>query len=235
MNTSRSFLSLSAALLATTLAACGGGEPAATAAKAAAQPAAEPALTSIDVPSGHYAVDRNHADLRFEVGHMGLSNYVARFENYSVDIQLDAENIGNSSVEVVIDPTSIQTGFVGDYKGTHPDSSYDNWEQDLAQSPKFFNAGEYPEVRFTSTQVSPAPGGLKVQGDFSLLGQTHPVTLDVRIVGSAPSHPMTKKGAFGISVSGGFDRSPFGMDFLVKQGLLGDRVRIGFEGEFQQQ
>lgn len=212
------------------LSACGAG----SSPSAASNKPAEAVVTTLDVPAGKYVVDRNHADLRFEVSHFGLSNYVARFEGYSLEIDLNPEDLSQSSVVVVVDPTSIQTGYVGDYKATHKDSEFDSWEEDLAQSPRFFNASKHPEVRFESTQVQPVAGGLKVTGDLAMLGQTHPVVLNVEIVGSKASHPMTKKGAFGVSASGGFERSPFGMDFLVKQGFLGDLVSVHFEGEFQQ-
>lgn len=200
--------------------------------------AATPAPLMIQAPAGRYAVDHNHADLSFSVKHVGMSNYIARFTDYTLTLDLVPDNIGASSVQLVLDPTSVKTDYDGDYPGTHPDSPFQTWNEALAMSERFFNAGEYPTIEFRSTQVR-ATGGqnLSIVGDLTLLGQTHPVTLEASIVGSSPSHPVSGKGGgmIGFSASGSFQRSQFGMDFLVKPKILGDTVTIRFEGEFQQQ
>ena len=99
-------------------------------------------------------------------------------------------------------------------------------------SDKFFNAAQYPEIRFQSTSVTEQPiGTLQISGDLTLLGQTHPVVLQGSVVGSAEQHPFTNQGVVGFSVSGTFKRSTFGMDFLLSPPLVGDEVTVSFEGE----
>lgn len=190
---------------------------------------------SINAPSGTYQLDPTHATLQFSVKHLGLSNYIVGFTDYSVTVDLDTENLQASSVAVSINPTSIRTDYTGDYKATHPKSSFDTWEQDLAMSDKFLNAAQYPEITFESTTVRENPvGKLEIQGELTLLGQTHPVTLHGEIVGSTEQHPFTKRGAIGFSLTGSFKRSQFGMDHLVKPGFVGDEVTVNFEGELHQ-
>lgn len=246
----------SCALLA--LAACSdstpGGDEAQTPAKpaqsnssnAASTPSADSsaaapesgAAFTVDAPAGTYRLDPNHTSLAFTVRHLGLSNYIVRFAKHDVTIDLKPDNMAQSSVMVTVDPTSVSTLYSGDYKATHPDSKFAGWNEDLAKSDKFFNAEEYPEIRFESTEVKPVgKNELEITGDLTLLGKTRPITLDAVLIGSAEKHPVYQdvQGAMGFSAIGEFKRSDFGMDYLLKPPLIGDNVVVNFEGEFQQQ
>jgi polyisoprenoid-binding protein YceI len=195
------------------------------------------AVTPIELkaPSGQYHHDPTHASFQFGVVHLGLSNYIAGFTDYSIDLALDSANLSASTVSVSIEPRSIRTDYRGDYLATHADSGFANWEEQLAMSDKFFNAAVYPEIRFQSSSIIEQPSGdLEIVGDLTLLGQTHPVTLNARVVGSTEEHPFAKTGALGLSISGSFMRSAFGMDYLIGPGFVGDRVTLMFEGEMLQ-
>lgn len=211
--------------------------PAATATANGADNEANNAASEIQAPAGRYTLDPNHASLAFGVNHLGLSNYVVRFSKHDATLELDPDNLGNSTITVTVDPTSVNTLYAGDYKESHAESRFDSWNEDLAQSEKFFNASKYPEIKFVSTQIEEtAPGKLKVTGDLALLGQTHPITLDAQLVGATANHPAYEDvaGAIGFSATGEFKRSTFGMDYLVNPPLLGDTVSVNFDGEFQQ-
>ncbi len=220
------------ALVAIALVAC--SPPAPPAEKQAADSAA--ATVRIEAPAGRYALDPNHSSLSFTVNHVGLSNYVARFTKYEVTLELDPQNLADSSIVATIDPTSIRTDYSADYRALHPDSKFQTWDEDLAQSDKFFNAGQHPQIEFRSTRVEQTgPGSLRIVGDLALRGQTHPVTLQATLVGSSSTHPLYGGGgAIGFSAQGEFERSAFGMDHLLKPLLVGDTVGIEFEGEFRQ-
>ena len=206
------------------LAACGQGP-------------SQPSVPAVELtaPAGQYKVDPYHSGLGFKVQHMGLAPYNARFTRFDVVLDLKPDSLAASSVEVTIDPTSIRTDFSGDYKATHQDSPYQSFDEALAQGPKFFNAAQFPAVTFKSTKVEPqGKGRMKVSGDLTLLGQTHPLTLDVTLTGALAQHPYTKVGALGFSAAGTFERSRFGMDIGVGK-FLGDAVTVQFDGEFKQQ
>ena len=216
------------------LAACSQSAPPAAPAPAA-QPVAAPAPPAINAPAGEYRSDLNHSSLNFTVNHLGLSNYRARFTAFQVTLQLDPANLAASSVSVTIDPASVRTDYAGDYRAGHKTSAFSSWDEDLAKSDKFFNSAAHPQITFRSTHVEPASGGMaKIHGDLTLLGQTHPLTLEAKVVGSVAKHPFTGAGALGFSASGSFLRSSFGMNHLLNPPLVGDRVTIEFEGEFHQ-
>lgn len=223
-------LLLATLLMASTLLSCSGSD-----APESGQKPLQKAAKTIEAPAGQYRVDPNHASLSFTVNHLGLSNYVAWFTDFDIAIRLDPANLASSSVEVSIDPTSITTDYSGDYKATHKDSPFKSWNEDLALSPKFFNARQHPQIKFVSTKVDPTgKTTAKIHGDLSLLGQTHPVVLDARVTGSAAKHPFAGIGAIGFSAVGHFKRSDFGMNHLLQPLLIGDQVTIRFEGEFRQ-
>ncbi len=213
------------------LAACSPTTPPAEQKKATAS---APAPADIAAPAGQYALDPNHSSLSFRVNHLGLSTYTARFTKYDVKLNLDPANLAASSVTATIDPASVRTDYSGDYKAGHAQSPYSTWDEDLANSPKFFNAGAHPQISFASTGVEQTGAGkLRITGNLALLGQTLPVTLETTVVGSG-EHPFTKRGAIGFSATGSFNRSGFGMTHLLQPLLVGDAVTIQFEGEFHQ-
>ena len=67
---------------------------------AAAVTQAEPVL---------YTADKWPTRIYFTVNHMGLSNYGGRFVEYDIRLMFDEENMENSSVEVTVPVSSIDT------------------------------------------------------------------------------------------------------------------------------
>lgn len=225
------------AFAAAALAACSQSSPPATPAPAPAEkPAAVAAAPApINAPAGEYKLDPNHSSMSFTVNHLGLSNYVARFTSYAVTLQLDPANLAASSVVATIDPASVRTDYPGDYRAGHKDSPFNSWDEDLAKSDKFLNSAQHPKIEFRSTRVEQTGRGTaRIVGDLTLLGQTHPVTLEATLVGAVAKHPFMGIGALGFSAKGSFQRSAFGMTHLLKPALVGDDVTLEFEGEFQQ-
>lgn len=210
------------------LAACGqAAAPAADAVDAAAT-----APVELKVPAGVYALDPTHASLEWSITHMGLSHYTARFNTLDARLTLDPANLANSSVTATIDPKSVDAHYAGDYRGTHAQTGFGSWSEDIARNAAFLNADVHKDIRFNSTKVEPTgPRTAKVTGDLTFLGQTKPVTLNVTFVGDLARHPMAGRPAIGFAAEGTFKRSDFGMS----TGPLGDEATIRFNGEFIQQ
>lgn len=191
------------------------------------------ASNEVKAPAGEYKLDPYHSTLTAKVMHLGLAPYAVRFSRVEATLKFDPAKLANSSVTVSIDPASVETGFTGDYVATHKGTPYKTFDEALARDGKYFNAGKFPVITFKSTSVKPGPKGLKVTGDLTFLGQTHPVTLDTTLAGSMEKHPFTQKGAVGFSATGTFTRSAWGM--TGTQQFLGDEVTLTFDGEFHQQ
>ena len=73
-------------------------------------------------------------------------------------------------------------------------------------------------------------GGTGLQ-QLTLLGQTHPVALDVRLNKSGAYPFGHRKHTLGISASTTIKRSQWGMDYGVDRGMVGDEVKLNFEIE----
>ena len=226
---------LSASALA--LVACGASETAAPTAEA--QPAATETAETAPAeetapeigPAGTYKLDPTHASLTWTVNHFGLSNYTARFTTFDATLEFNPEDASATSLTVTVDPASVETDYPADYKASHADSPYASWNEALAQDPTYFNAGEYPEITFTSTEITqtgPATG--TVTGDLTFLGVTKPVTLDVTYNGSATFPWAPEQPKIGFSATGTLTRSEFGLDKMVPN--LGDEINLLIEAEF---
>lgn len=205
---------------------CGAILPA-TIAFAQAEPAATsttaPVAAPVNVPAGEYVVDPAHVSLTWRIGHMGLSNYTARFTKIDATIMFDPKNVTNSTVSATIDPKSVRTDF--------PFPEKEDFDKVIAE--KFLRAGQYPEITFKSTQlVATGPDTGQLTGNLTFLGVTKPVTLDMKLNGALPEHPMTKKAALGFSAKGSFSRAEFGHTDM--QEFLGDRIDLHIEAEFNQ-
>lgn len=225
MKIKAAILAVSAAAL---LAAC---SPAADKSAPTAD-AASTAPVALKAPAGVYVMDPTHASLQWSIGHNTISNYTARFNKFDAKVTLDPANLANSSVEVSIDPTSVDANYTGDYTGTHAGSGFKSWSEDIAKNKNFLNAVAFPQITFKSTQVElTGPRTAKVTGDLTFLGVTKPVTLDATFNGEIEKHPFMQVPTLGFAAEGKFKRSDFGMPV----GPVGDETTIRFDGEFLQQ
>lgn len=221
----------SAGLALILVAAC---SPAPTTEAAPAAETAAPAPITITAPAGDYVSDPNHSSVSFKVQHLGLSLYAMKFKTYDATVTFDPANIAASKVTASINASDILAGYPGDYVANHAGTKFTSWEDDLANSTNFLDAGQFPTITFVSTSVE-ASGErtAKVTGDLTLKGVTKPVTLDVTFAGETASHPFAKVPAIGFSATGTFKRSDFGLDYLLPA-IVGDEVQVDIQGDFIQ-
>ncbi|HVF64883.1 MAG TPA: YceI family protein, partial [Casimicrobiaceae bacterium] len=130
----------------------------------------------------------------------------------------------SGGVDFTIETASVDTG--DNDKGSRPRSR----DEHLRHS-DFFNAAEFPRMTFKSTRVVfTGDNPTAVEGNFTMLGVTRPLTLQlVRFKCNPPS--ATAKEKCGGDARGTLKRSDFGM----KRGVpaIGDDIalEIGFEGD----
>ncbi len=186
--------------------------PAADAAAAAPEAAAAPApeAEAVQGVSGTYVIDPTHTTVIAQWNHLGFSNPVANFGEAEGQIVFDAENVANSSVEVTL-PLSGLNSFVADFD-TH------------LRSADFFEAEKFPAASFRSTAVEAAgPNRLKVTGDLTIKDNTRPVVLDVTM-NRFGEHPMLKRPAAGFDATTTIKRSDFGVGAYAPN--VSDEVQI---------
>ncbi len=173
------------------------------------------------LPSGTYNLDLTHASVVWKLSHFGFSTYVGRFNDFSADIALDVEDFEKSRVNVDIKVDSLDTNY--------PYPEKEDFNKVLAED--WFKSAEYPSILFKATSVSALEGSsFTIDGELTLMGQTHPVSLAATINGSTPSHPFAKVPLVGFSATTSIDRTVWGLSKYAPK--IGAQVSIEIEGEF---
>ena len=132
----------------------------------------------------------------------------------SIDI---ADSPESSSVEVVIDASSIDTGT----------SDRDNH----LRSPDFLDVENFPTLDFKSTEIRENGSGYEVDGELTIRGTSRPVTLDMEYLGLIADPWGNQKALFSAKTQ--IDRESFGLTWnapLEAGGwLVGKTVNIELE------
>jgi polyisoprenoid-binding protein YceI len=169
---------------------------------------------------GTWNIDPSHSAIAFSVRHMVVSKTRGRFNKWSGQLRFDAGNPSASSVEVDIDPASLDTG--------------DTQRDAHLRSPDFFDVEKYPTASFRSTRVEVAgEGRYRVTGNLTVHGITQPVLLDVTYEGSGKDPWGGERAGFSATTT--IDRKHFGLEWnkaLETGGLLvGEKVELNLEIE----
>lgn len=126
------------------------------------------ALTDI---SGDYTLDVSHSRLGFVARHAVVTKVRGQFTDWNATAHIDTANPAASSVTVTINPASVSTGSAD--RDGH------------LQSPDFFDAAQFPEWKFVSTEVSRDGSEWTITGDLTIKDVTKPVTIEFEENGSA--------------------------------------------------
>ena len=183
--------------------------------------ATPPSLDVAEAPAGQYKLDPSHTSVTWSLSHAGLSLYTARFDAVSGALDFDPNDPTASQLDVRIDPKSVSTG--------DPD-----WDDTLATSSNYFEADRFPEIRFVATnskRLTERTG--EVTGLLTLKGVTKPVTLDVTYNGAGKSFGNPGQ-TLGFSAVGRFNRSEWGLDYLITLANIGDEITLRIETEFNE-
>ena len=185
---------------------------------AAAVAFATVAATSAIAAPQTYVVEGTHTFPRFSYSHFGYSTQLSRFDKTTGTVVFDAEG-KTGSVDIVIDMTSVNTGFT-DFNGH-------------IQGEDFLDTAKFPKATFKSTKVVFEDGKPKsIDGNLTIKGVTKPVTLTVSSFQAMP-HPMLKKAALGANAWTVIKRSEFNAGKYAP--YVGDEVRIDIAIEAIQQ
>ncbi len=152
------------------------------------------AFTSVDNAAvTEWKIDKAHSKISFEVTHF-FTPVTGQFTEYTSDINFDPNNLEESSVDVEIEVSSIDT---------------DNQKRDgHLQSDDFFNAKKFPHITFASDEIVKRSGKNKfaavgtltikdvskdIELPFTLLGvRDHPMQENTRLAGIKFTHTVNR-------------------------------------------
>ncbi len=159
-----------------------------------------------------YTLDPAHTQVAFSIDRLGFTHILGGFETVSGELILDEENPAASSVRATIETASLNAGHAT--------------RNEHVRSDRWLNAPQFPTMEFRSTGVRLlSDTRAEVTGELTLLGQTHPVTLDVTL--NKIEDGANGRRSAGFSARGSLLRSQWGLTRGVPN--IGDEVVIRIE------
>ena len=157
-----------------------------------------------------FVIDNNHTQVSFTYDHFGFSNPTSRLEKIVGTIELNQQDWSKSSVNVTMPLAGLHTGV--ERLDAH------------MKSADFFDAEKNPDITFKSTKVEKAgENALKVTGDLTAHGVTHPLTLDVKI-NKIGENKMMQTTSAGFEADATIKRSDWGVGAYAPN--VSDEVKI---------
>jgi polyisoprenoid-binding protein YceI len=149
--------------------------------------------SATQIPAGTWAIDPVWSSLEFEVRKIGLIPIKGRVPGFTGMIVGGEQPV----IEGTVDASSITT--------------FDETRDGHLQSPDFFDAVRYPELRFESTAVDFDGDELVVSGDLTIKGTTKPVELRGTYLGAGADPYGNDR--IGLELEATVDRTDFGLNW----------------------
>lgn len=169
------------------------------------------------LPAGGWELDAEHASVTWQVRHLGLSWYTARFDGVRASLEFDPARPEASQLTAIVDAASVSTG----------DPDFD----ETLRGSGWLDAGHYPEIVFVSERIE-VTGEVtgEVHGLLTLKGVTRPVIMETEFYGGV-FNPLIGRNMLGFRGYFEIDRTEFNVDRLPGN-FIGDTVRLSIEAEF---
>jgi polyisoprenoid-binding protein YceI len=156
-------------------------------------------VAGVDLPAaGVWTVDPAHVEVGFVGRHFGLTRVRGRFTGVEGTIVV-TDDPARSSVEVVIDMTSVRSG--------------DRSRDDHLRSGDFFDVEHHPTATFRSTRIDLAGPTATMTGDLTIKDVSRPVVLAVSYAGHVADPWGNDRAVF--SARGTIDREDWGLTWNV--------------------
>jgi polyisoprenoid-binding protein YceI len=161
-----------------------------------------------------WALDPTHSELQFKVKHLMVSNVTGTIENFDVDIEAPEDSMEDAQIRFTADISSLSTR---------------NKRRDKhLKSGDFFDAENYPHLKFESTSFKKIDDQYELKGNLTIRDVTNPVKLHVKYGGQAVGPLGNTKTGF--SLSGKINRKDWGIthNAVMETGgvMIGEQVRL---------
>lgn len=154
-------------------------------------------ISKHEVPAGTWVVDPVHSSINFAVTHNGVTTFRSGFERYEARLTGDEQPRLEGTVEV--DSIEIDEEML---KGH-------------LLSPEFFDVQRFPQLRFTSEELSVADdGALRVVGNLEIHGESRKVEASGRF--AQLGEDAYGKARVGLSIEATVDRRDFGLNWQAQ-------------------
>lgn len=160
-------------------------------------------------------IDPAHSEIQFKVKHLVISTVTGNFKSFNGTLETEGDSFDNASVTFEADINSISTN---------------NTDRDAhLKSDDFFNAEEFPKLKFESTSFKKTgEDTYELTGNLTIRDITKEVTLNVEHGGTVDDpYGQTKAG---FEINGSINRKEFGLKWsaVTEAGsvVVGDEVKL---------
>lgn len=161
-----------------------------------------------------WSIDEAHSNINFTITHF-FTPVDGSFEEYSSEIIFDPSDLANSSIDVTIPVSSINTE--NERRDNH------------LKSEDFFNAEEWANIHFVSNEIEQTGDNQFVaHGELTIRDVTREFELPFELLG-VMDHPMQEgRKVAGITANAKLDRTDFGVGVgdWAATAVVGDEVNI---------
>lgn len=164
----------------------------------------------------NWALDLAHSEIQFKVKHMMIATVTGGFDRFNVTVETEEDDFSTAQISFSAETASINTG--SEQRDGH------------LQSADFFDAEQFPALKFEGTAFTPTNGDghYKLEGNLTIKSITKPVTLDVEF-GGVGKDPWGNTKA-GFTLSGKINRKDWDLNWnaALEAGgvLVSEEVRL---------
>jgi len=161
-----------------------------------------------------WIIDPTHSEVAFKVKHLVISTVTGYFREFKGEAESDSDDFANATIAFSAAVGSIDTNQKD--RDAH------------LKSADFFDAANHPELTFSKGKLENTAGEWVVNGDLTIRGTTHPISLKADFGGIAQDpYGQTKAG---FELEGKLSRKAFGLTWsaVTEAGsvVVGDEVKI---------
>ena len=183
----------------------------------AGTPAAQAVVARPAAQAQTFKVDPVHTAVIFSAMYGQVAPFYGQFTDFRGTMSYDGSDPKSFSCDVEIPMESLDTH---------------NAQRDgHLKSPDWFNAREYPTVRFKSTGLEVAAGGtMTLKGELTMHGVTRPVSA---AVSNLATQDFGQRGfRLGLGCAFAVKRSDFGVSTMLGEQGIGDEIElfVGLQG-----
>ncbi|MDP9326002.1 MAG: YceI family protein [Candidatus Dormibacteraeota bacterium] len=168
-----------------------------------------------------WIIDTNHSVIGFSAKHMMFTTVRGRFTDYEGLAEIEGEDYKTAHGELTAKTASVDTGVAD--RDAH------------LRSADFFDADNYPEMKFVSTNIEKTGDNLyRITGDLTIKDVTGPITVDAE-AGPKINDPWGNE-RIALAVSGKLNRKDWGLNWnmALEAGgfLVSETVNLEVEATF---
>ncbi len=163
----------------------------------------------------HLTIGSERGTIDFFIGDSTIFRTTGSFKTWEGRVKVDEADLPRSTVDVVVHTSSIEM--------------LDKQQTSMLREAEFFDVGTFPEMTFRSTGVErTGEATLRVAGELTLRGITHPMTLEASVADRRPDALPGRKFAT-FRAEGSIRRSEYGMTKYID--IVGDKVDIAIRAD----